>query len=332
MAGLFNTPGLSYFTPTPNENQRAQAAANLGVPVGEVSQATPRASEPPPIATTATVSNPSIEENDTEEILVFPPEIRRENPRNGGEYPVICFTYYNKKNVATKWIYLPMPPGIEFGDSMNYSTVDLGLIGDIVAKTIKGAQGETGIIDSLTGAASALGKDVIQKAKNANLAAAASIVARRAGAEKIANVIDFQNRQIIAPNTNTMFQGANTRSFNFKFKMMATSREQNDTIQDIVSILREKIYPMGTDIILEYPGTWKISFLVDTQQNTYLPRIYRCYLTSFTSAYNSANNMWHDGGAPVEVDVAMTFQEVKALKQQNIQKLNNPYGSENDDD
>lgn len=323
-------PG-NYFT------MSAGAGSNTGL-TAAISQATSALSSivgrgnAPTIATTSTVSNPFIEENESQQIFVFPPEIRRQNPRSGGEYPVICFTYYNKKNVATKWIYLPMPPGIEFGDSMNYSTLDLGLIGDIVAKTIKGAQGEEGLVQSIGGAASALGKDIIQKAKSANMAAAASIVARQLGQEKISNVVDFQSKQIIAPNTNTTFQGANTRSFNFKFKMMATSSSQSDIIQGIVNLLREKIYPMGTDIILEYPGTWKISFLVDTQQNTYLPRIYRCYLTSFTSAYNSANNMWHDGGAPVEVDVAMTFQEVKALKQQNIQKLNNPYGSDSDDD
>jgi hypothetical protein len=44
-----------------------------------------------------------------------------------------------------------------------------------------------------------------------------------------------------------------------------------------------------------------------------MPTIKECYLLSLNTTYNSTSNAFHDKGQPVEVDIAVTFQEVKAL-------------------
>jgi hypothetical protein len=260
-------------------------------------------------------------------LISFPLDLA--NIIEGKPYPAICFTHRDARtNEPGDRIFLPMPPGLEIADMMAYSTINLGIIGDIIADTItKAAAADNSIEGAVQGFGGLVGS-LREKAKNANLAAAASIYARhRLGSEQYANVIDFANRQIIAPNTNSTFQGTNVRSYNFKFKMVARSRNESEVIKDIVAKFREYMYPLGNDTIQEYPGTWEISFVYGEtddarQKNRFVPEPYRCYLTNFTSAYNSGNNMWHDDGAPTEVDVAMNFQEIKALTRDHIKALN----------
>lgn len=259
------------------------------------------------------------------ELLPFPLNLAQ--AINNRPYPAICFTYLTpKNNTPGDRIFLPMPAGLEIADSMNYSTLDLGIIGDIVADTIKGAQGGNGAFDTLKKGFIGMGTSIYDKAKSANLAAGASIAARQFGQEKIANVIDFQNKQIVTPNTNTTFQGSNIRSYNYKFKMVAQSEAESIRIKAIVSRFRRYMYPVGTALLQEYPGTWEISFVYGENynvKNKFIPEPYRCYLTNFSSIYNSDTNMWHADGAPVEVDIAMNFQEVKALTYQHVNLLEN---------
>jgi hypothetical protein len=217
-----------------------------------------------------------------------------------------------------------MPPGIEISDSMSYSTIDLGIIGDVISDTVKAATGKDSFKSSLEASLSTFTDKTIGKIKSTNAAAAASIAAKYSGMEGIANSINFGAKQIIAPNTNTTFQGSNIRSYPFRFKMVARNKAESDVVKQIVSSFRQYLYPKGNDLLLEFPGTWLISFVYgsnESAKNSYIPEPYRCYLTSFSSTYNSSNNMWHDDGAPVEVDIAMNFQEVKALNQSQITVL-----------
>jgi hypothetical protein len=109
---------------------------------------------------------------------------------------------------------------------------------------------------------------------------------------------------------------------------VARSAEDSDVISSIVDLFRENMYPEGSqnNLILEYPGTWYISFLRaasgSEQRNVWIPAIYESYLTSFSSTYNSTSNMFHEDDSPVEVDIAMSFQEVKALNRGQIEALN----------
>ena len=43
-----------------------------------------------------------------------------------------------------------------------------------------------------------------------------------------------------------------------------------------------------------------------------------CYLLSLQTTYNSTTNAFHDQGQPVEIDIALTFQEVKALTREEL--------------
>lgn len=56
----------------------------------------------------------------------------------------------------------------------------------------------------------------------------------------------------------------------------------------------------------------------DAAPNKYMPFIQYSYLLNMTATFNSATNLFHKTGAPVELDLALTFQESKALKREDL--------------
>lgn len=256
---------------------------------------------------------------------VFPKSFRQAAGDFRETYPSICFISKDKDGNEQNYIYLPMPPGLEISDSMQYdSNFELGQLGLIGKQLIETAQ-KGGDVKEVFKTAK---DEVVSRFKKLNAAAAASIAARELpaasviGGGRIADVVDFTARQMIAKNTHTRFQGANTRTFGFKFKMVADSQEDSSAIKDIIEIFREAAYPGGNTFIQEYPGTWNINFLDKGQDNIWIPKIFECYLTSFSTVYNGGTNMWHENSAPIEVDVSMSFTETRALNRKDIQKLN----------
>lgn len=258
------------------------------------------------------------------EVYVFPKSFRQSAGDFNETYPSICFSHKDRNNQPQFNVYLPMPPGLEISDSMTYDTIELGQIGDMASKLIAAAN-EEGFDAKKLG--KQLKDEVKSKFANMNKAAAASIALKAVPIPGIdaAGIVDFSTKQLIAKNANTRFQGANMRSFNFRFKMVADTQSESDSIKNIVDAFREAAYPGGNTVIQEYPGTWNIGFLDGLTDNPYLPQIYDCYLTSFSSVYNSSTNIWHQDGAPIEVDIALSFTETRTLNRRDIEKLNGKY-------
>lgn len=251
-------------------------------------------------------------------IYAFPKELRGDN-----NWPFVMFSTVDDKFSCC----LPIPQGIVFGDSATYSTINLGLIGQGVVGSIdeinKAAGRKEGIGGLVGAGVGGMAGNVVRTAGQMTAGAAASIAARNVlRMEDTANAIDFANKQIIAPNTNTNFQNVGIRSFAFTFKLVPKDKADTDSIKSILSGFREYIYPEGNLTVIQYPPKWKIQFYNATgEENQYMPKIYETYLTSFTSTYNSSSNMFHEDGSPIEVDTTMSFQETKALRRDEIKNL-----------
>lgn len=256
--------------------------------------------------------------------LVFPSDLRQA-PTPSGMYPYIAFSYFDNRNIPGDKVFLPLPPGLEISDSMNYSTIDLGLIGDVGAKAIADAANASSLTEGIKTGLSSLVKGATEKSKSARMTELALIAAKYGPVtSNVEALVNFGARKILSPNTNTTFQGSNIRRYQFRFKMVAKNKGETETIKNIVNTFRTNLYPEGNDLSMEFPGTWYIRFCHKNQnKNPYLPGVWRCFMTDFSSAYNTGSaNMWHEDGSPVEVDIAMAFQEVRALRRQDIETLN----------
>ena len=237
-------------------------------------------------------------------IYSFPQELANEK----NDWPFMTF-FVNDEEASN--VSLPIPQGLNFGDNMSYGSIDLGIIGDIAAKAIGAEKGKVS-----TGA-----NALLDKVKDTNAAAVASIAAKRGlaipgvGAE----VIDFANRQVVSPNTNTTFQNSSIRSFNFTFKLVSRKQKEAESIKKILDLFQAKMYPEADELILKYPPTFTIKFYNGSgKPNKFIPGIYESYLTGMSATYNGSTNIFHSDGSPLESDVQLTFQEIKALTREEI--------------
>lgn len=224
------------------------------------------------------------------------------------------FMLFSTKDSGVR-IYLPIPEGLSFSDSAEYSTLDLGTIGELMDN-----------IDESEGFMGKLKSAAKSSAKSLGAAEIARIAAERvAGGSEIGKAALFATKQILNPNTNTTFTGVGIRSFSFSFKLVGRNQRDSIAIRDIHETFRIYTYPESDDsennIILDYPEIWTIKFfdtLSGTAENQFIPKIYECYLTGMSTNINSSASMFRTDGAPVEVDFSLNFQETRSLIRQDF--------------
>ena len=230
------------------------------------------------------------------------------------------FSSEDKNSGEAVSIYLPIPPGVTFSDSGNYSTMNLGVLGAGGSEALSGAL--SGDLNKIKGGLSKAGASV----ESADKGEIAAILTKVMGSDAIGDINFLERKQLIAPNTNTTFEGNSVRSYTFQMKLVARTEEESNSIYLIHSSFRRLSYADSAEnkqnLILNYPSTWKIQFYdFDGNLNSYYPAIFDCYLTTVQTTFNASGNALLRNGAPVETDLAITFQETRALTRADIRKL-----------
>ena len=249
--------------------------------------------------------------------LMYPLELRNQTSR-----PCIEFTAYDTSSgdVQLKTIWFPCPAGIEINDQATYNTIDLGALGGALNTALAAAGGAEGI----GGKASAAGKSLIDQVKSARGGEIAALAAM--ALPGYGDKLQFKAKTILNPNTNTNFTGNAVRSFNFAFKMIARSEAEAKEIQRIHKTFRKYTYADSNgnqqNLTLRYPPVWRIRFLDGQKnENTYIPKIFSCYLQNVTSTFNSTSPTFHTDGSPLEVDVTLSYQETRVLTRFDIENM-----------
>lgn len=258
--------------------------------------------------------------------LVFPRDMLVESKR-----PYIRFTCKPANGgEAMTSVNLPCPGGVSFSDGGSYTTIDMGMIGDIAQIVAKGGS-------PMEMAGSTLGAF---KKQAAGLGAVGGgiLALKTLGANDAATALEFANKSIRNPRTNTAFSGNTLRNFQFNFKMIGKDPKEVDEINEIQSFFREQVYASklnGTSTIMQqYPNQWTIQFM-DPRDGTelqYMPKIFTSYLTTATTAVNSTSNTFRTDLSPLEVDVSLGFQETKILDRDEINALEAGVRFNRDDD
>ena len=199
---------------------------------------------------------------DPDEIVQGPLKFPSQLGHDRHKWPMISFSTKLDTKAARR-IFLPIPAGITFSDSMGYSSIDLGIIGKLASdaategfSAYSGGDYKAGI----KAAGKAFTTGALDRMKSLKAAEALSIGMRQLRMDSVANIIDFSQKQVVAPNTNTAFNNIGVRSFAFSFKLMPRSKDEASTISAIVKTFRQNMYPKGTDVILQYPPIWEIKF------------------------------------------------------------------------
>lgn len=247
--------------------------------------------------------------------LVFPRNMLVESQR-----PYIRFTCepVNGGESMTS-VNLPCPSGVSFSDGGSYTTIDMGMIGDIANIVASG-----GSPMEMAGAAAGTFKKQLQ---GMGVTGAGILALKTLGATDTATAIEFANKSIKNPRTNTAFSGNTLRNFQFNFKMIGKDPQEVNEINEIQSFFREQVYASKLNntstIMQQYPNQWTIKFMNPRggEELQYMPKIFTCYLTSANTVVNSTSNTFRTDMSPYEIDISLQFQETKILDRDEINAL-----------
>lgn len=237
-------------------------------------------------------------------ILTFPETLRSKVSDQG--FPHVSFSMARKGVPEFNQIHLYIPAGIASNDGMNYGSTELGTAGMIANAAVAG--------DSVGGA------DILSRVTKSAKGGMGGIP----GIGGFASASELKSGIVVNPYTATTFEGVNVRSFEFAFKLVPTSADESVTANKIENAFRKYMYPKEIGAgSLEYPPTFRIKFMAGGKVNKYMPRIIDTYLTSMTANYNATGNSFHandgkTGAAPVEIDLNLTFQEVRPVTRDDL--------------
>ena len=265
---------------------------------------------------------PKVGASDDDTTKIFPEEMAG-NPR-----PCVCFTCFVQKDgkPTTLDTWFPVPPGVTFSDSANYSELSLGPIGGALASEIQEAynRGEGNQFGRAFAAGVAGTGGVIGRLFDMKASEVATITR---GVNPYADQLKLVTRSVKNPNTNTVFTGHGVRTFSFSFKMIAKRKEEAELIRQIHERFRHYSYAElvneATGFMLAFPPLWLIRFYTPDKnggfkETPHIPRIFSTYLTGVTTSINPDSNTFYHDGAPTEVDIALNFQETRALTRKDI--------------
>tara|TARA_R110002074_G_scaffold20790_4_gene65302 strand:+ start:661 stop:1458 length:798 start_codon:yes stop_codon:yes gene_type:complete len=241
-------------------------------------------------------------DKDAEVPLVFPASLRAQADKGTSH---VRFKVLGPDDTGGS-CHLFIPQGFSVPDSASYTSIELGMVGG-AESAMKGEGVGAITMADVTAAAANAGAIVGQQLGSAGIGGS------------LGSISNLRKGLASNPYTETQYTGSGIRSFGFTFKLVAESSSEADTALAIEEFFRDNMYPEEQGAFtLKYPNRFKIEFYNGADKNKYMPLIKECYLLTLQTTYNSTTNAFHDKGQPVEIDIALTFQEVKALTRNDL--------------
>lgn len=217
-------------------------------------------------------------------------------------------------------VTLYMPANLTVADTLSYDNADTGAGGELMK-----AGGSAGSFGEAAGTLKDQSKGIMQTATASAVASVSQSKGMLGGAAAQATI---ERGEVVNPHTQMLFKAPALRQFQFNFKMMPRSRKEAEDCVSIVRFFRVCAYPelatpsTGTESVnmstFLFPDLFKITYMTNGRENKHLIKIMESYLTSVTVNYNATSPSFFDDGMPSEIDLALTFQESKAINRNLI--------------
>lgn len=263
-------------------------------------------------------------------IMYFPHDMDVQNEFGSStkfQRPVVVFHCQGRnENDLGQRIAFPIPQGIEFSDGASYDDASLDFAGytevGAISSSMNANAGNAGLAD-IAKAGVAGGINAVKQAFAAGPAAMAVSgygIASKLGEDTRRN-IGIASRISINKHVVTEFSATGTRSYTFRFKLIASSPKETQDILNIGNTFKRGVYGEANVLAIKYPPRWTIRFMLGDKDIPYIPKIWECYLQSANVNYNGSANLFHADGSPLECDITVSFKETRALAYQDIVRL-----------
>lgn len=259
---------------------------------------------------------------------VFPPDLKD----NAAAYVELWFWAYNRPSPTSPGsinpdikIWLPLPENFSITHEIAYTQRDMGLMGHVASSD---AAKETGMMyGGLAGKTTEEALDILSSKVSQTTAAEASAaiaeVAKRAvfaglntSEEVLGGMAGRIAGEIPNPHPTVFFKGLELRQFTWTWKLVPRSADEAATIKNIIKQMRQRILPERAGNFLKYPHVLQPSVLPS-------PDLYgkfqKSAVKSFTVNYTAeGTSAFFVDGAPVSVNIIMTFQEMENMASQDV--------------
>lgn len=140
---------------------------------------------------------------------------------------------------------------------------------------------------------------------------------------------------ILNPNTEMMYDGPNLRTFDLTFKLVAYDQEESLRIRRICNTFKKASLPSfggasvfnqidGAGNLITIPNICQVSFMHGPQLHPYLSQYKTCAISDVSINYTADGSYaTYKDGAPVAVQLKVSFKEMKAIFSEEI-KMGGP--------
>jgi hypothetical protein len=196
-------------------------------------------------------------------------------------------------------------PTVKYGT--NYTNKDLGILTGLLVQ------------GSAQGALSTITNPEIQAALISSLAKVPSM--KQAGG-MISDMLELGNRQKTNPFREVMFESVDYRTFQFSYKFFPKSAAETNKVKKIIDLFKTNMHPELTEdkFFYIYPSEFDIEYFYKDQPNEYIHKFARCALTNMSVEYGGDQFATFEDGAPVEIGMTLTFQELEQMTSEGIKK------------
>lgn len=219
---------------------------------------------------------------------------------------------------------LYLPSTLQFQDNIEYTNVDLGIVGSAAANTLADPNASGRAV--LNAIKNNLTPDFasIQEAFNVGLKSEGAQVAALRLSSKLSpeaqGAIETTTGIALNPNRRSTLRGIGVRQFRFTFKMIPTSQVEAEEVKQIVQFFREEMYPdtsdEGLNAALRFPSKFNIKMFYDHKKVA--TRILPSFLANVDVVYNATSMAFHKDGNFQETDISLSFVEERALTKRDI--------------
>jgi len=224
---------------------------------------------------------------------------------------------------------LYLPQAIQFQDTVSYTNIELGILGNVAENAIRNNQTGSELLRSawtnIKESFESLG-EVFSKGFQSEAAQIAALRLSRRMNSGVAGAVSTQTGIALNPNRRSVLQGPNLRNFRFAFKMIPTSPEEARAIKSIVQFFREELYPeqtndLGVSAALKYPSQFHMKMRYRTNDGklkNVASGILPCHLTGVDVVYNPTGMAFHTDGEVQETDLNLQFTEIRTLTKRDV--------------
>lgn len=239
------------------------------------------------------------------------------------------------KNVRTpkqtiEHCFLYMPASVTYSEGANWASEDLGALGNMISKGIRGSGGDIGSMLKNFGIGGAA--EVVKGASIMGGAALGGVLGAVGGAllvDGIGKGVAHGARIAQNPYAEQLFNGVDFRSFSFEFVFTATSEDEYKQVQNIIKMFRVHSRPGfafdESDAIYTFPNEFGITFRKMQNgkyvENNHLPKLHDCVCTKVDTNF-APNGVWlaHRDGEPISISLSLGFTETQKNTQKDIRK------------